>query len=256
MYQSYDAEEEIVYGPSSNISFLQEVIQLQDPEIGTTQPSQSTACPKERTIPDLLGFTVVQSPSLAHDVNPVSLPERRFADALFRCFWDYIHPVFPILHRPSFATMYDHLWQQDMPSAYHYKQTNDDVVFHAILNMVLALGCQRSEQIPSAQRNQFADSFYRRSHRLISIETLDFSSLQIVQLLLLRAIYLHYTTYADRCWNMVGVALRVAQGLGLHLEQTTSSKNQLKREMRRRVWHNCVALDRYLPCHPWAFMIH
>ncbi|KAI3573491.1 fungal-specific transcription factor domain-containing protein [Fusarium oxysporum f. sp. albedinis] len=244
MHQSHDAEEDIVYGPSSNISFLQEVIQLQDPEMDTAQPSQSTTCPKERTIPDLLGFTVVQSPSLAHSVDPVSLPERQFADALFRCFWDFIHPVFPILHRPSYATMYDHLWQQVMPSAYHYKQTNDDVVFHATLNMVLALGCQRSEQIPSAQRNQFADSFYRRSHRLISIETLDFSSLQIVQLLLLRAIYLHYTTYADRCWNMVGVALRVAQGLGLHLEQTAPSKNQLKREMRRRVWHNCVALDR------------
>lgn len=207
-------------------------------------------------MPDLLGFTVVQSPSLAHDVDPISLPDRHFTDALFSCFWDFIHPVFPILHRPSFVTAYEYLWQQVIPAAYHYKKTNDDIVFHATLNMVLALGCQRSDQIPSAQRNQFADSFYRRSHRLISIETLDFSSLQIVQLLLLRAIYLHYTTYADRCWNMVGVAMRVAQGLGLHLEQTVSSKNQLKREMRRRVWHNCVTLDRYLPWHLWTFIIH
>ncbi|EXL65366.1 hypothetical protein FOPG_18402 [Fusarium oxysporum f. sp. conglutinans race 2 54008] len=243
-HQSHDAAEETVYGPSSNISFLQEVIQLQDPEMDTTQSAQSSACPNERTMPDLLGFTEVQSPSLAHDVDLVSLPDRQLADTLFRCFWDFIHPVFPILHRPSIATMYGHLWEQSMPLTYRYKQTNDDVVFHAILNMVLALGCQRSDQIPSAQRNQFSDSFYRRSYRLVSIETLDFSSLQIVQLLLLRAIYLHYTTYADRCWNMVGVALRVAQGLGLHLEQTASSKNQLKREMRRRVWHNCVALDR------------
>ncbi|KAF5681232.1 hypothetical protein FHETE_21 [Fusarium heterosporum] len=140
--------------------------------------------------------------------------------------------------------MYDKLWQQSISPACSYKQTNDEVVFHATLNMVFALGCQRSEHISSAERIRFADSFYKRSQQLISIETLDFSSLQIVQLLLLRAIYLHYTKYADRCWNMVGVAVRVAQGLGLHLEQSSSSSNQLKREMRRRVWHNCIALDR------------
>jgi hypothetical protein len=256
MHQLHDAEEGTVYGPSSNISFLREVIELQAPEMDTEQPSQSTTCPEERTMPDLLGFTVVQSPSLAYNVDPISLPERQFTDALFYCFWDFIHPVFPILHRPSFITTYDHLWQQVMPSAHPCEKINDDVVFHATLNMVLALGCQRSEQIPSAQRNQFADSFYRRSHRLVSIETLDFSSLEIVQLLLLRAIYLHYTTYANRCWNMVGVALRVAQGLGLHLEQTSPSKNQLKREMRRRVWHNCITLDRYLLWDPCTFIIH
>ncbi|KAH8203214.1 hypothetical protein TruAng_002619 [Truncatella angustata] len=110
--------------------------------------------------------------------------------------------------------------------------------------MVLALGCQYIEHIPATQRSQFADSFYRRSQQLISVETLDFSSLQIVQLLLLRGLYLHYTNYADRCWNIIGVALRVAQGLGLHLEEAVAPKNQLNREMRRRVWHNCVALDR------------
>ncbi|RKK76945.1 hypothetical protein BFJ68_g17206 [Fusarium oxysporum] len=80
-HQSHDAAEETVYGPSSNISFLQEVIQLQDPEMDTTQSAQSSACPNERTMPDLLGFTEVQSPSLAHDVDLVSLPDLTFGAA-------------------------------------------------------------------------------------------------------------------------------------------------------------------------------
>ncbi|KAF5971920.1 hypothetical protein FBULB1_8970 [Fusarium bulbicola] len=244
LHRLHNAAEETVYGPSSNISFLQEVIQLQGPEMDTTQTAQSPACARERTMPDLLGFTEVQSASLAHVGDTVPLPDRQLADTLLGCFWDFIHPIFPILHRPSFSTMYDDLWKQNISPAHREKQTKDDVVFHAILNMALALGCQRSDQISSEQRHKISDSFYRRPYRLVSIETLDFSSLQIVQLLLLRAIYLHCTTYANRCWNMVGVALRVAQGLGLHLEQTALSKNQLQREMRRRVWHNCFALDR------------
>jgi hypothetical protein len=238
MSDSHGAEGEILHGPSSNISFLHEAIQNVIPQTDAKQPT------RERTVPDLLGFTIVKSTSLAHDVDFVS-PRDHLVPAILRSFFEFIHPVFPLLHWPSFTTMYNRLRRPNMATEHGSNRTRDDTVFHAILNMVLALGCQRSKDISPCQRNQFANSFYEQSHRLISIETLDFSSLEIVQLLLLRGIYLHYTTYADRCWNMIGVSLRVAQSLGLHLEQTDSSRSQLNREMRRRVWHTCITLDWY-----------
>jgi hypothetical protein len=238
MSDSHGAEGEILHGPSSNISFLHEAIQNVNPQTDAKQPT------RERTVPDLLGFTIVKSTSLAHDVDFVSPPDH-LVPAILRSFFEFIHPVFPLLHWPSFTTMYNRLRRPNMATEHGSNRTRDDTVFHAILNMVLALGCQRSKDISPCQRNQFANSFYEQSHRLISIETLDFSSLEIVQLLLLRGIYLHYTTYADRCWNMIGVSLRVAQSLGLHLEQTDSSRSQLNREMRRRVWHTCITLDWY-----------
>jgi len=78
------------------------------------------------------------------------------------------------------------------------------------------------------------------------LDDLGAPSLQIVQLLVLRGIFLLYTPDVDRCWNTVGAALRVAEALGLQSAGTTLATNQLDREMRRRVWHICVFLDWYM----------
>ncbi|KAG8354017.1 hypothetical protein FVEN_g8234 [Fusarium venenatum] len=237
MPHAYRKDEESFHGPSSNISFLQQTIQRANPDV------VAKSCTQEKTEQDLLGFELVRSPDSTHHLGPTSPPDH-LAPTLLRTFYDSIHPVFPLLHWPSFITMYNSLWRPNMTLDDCHHQTRDDLVFHAIFNMVLAIGCQRSKYALLPRRTQYADSFYKRSHRLISIETLDFASLEIVQLFLLRGIYLHYTSYANRCWNMVGVALRVAQSLGLNFERAESSKSQVEREMRRRAWHSCIALDR------------
>ncbi|OBT71809.1 hypothetical protein VF21_09376 [Pseudogymnoascus sp. 05NY08] len=75
------------------------------------------------------------------------------------------------------------------------------------------------------------------------MDALDTSSLQIVQLLILRGFYLLCTPHADRCWATVGVALRIAQAIGLQSAKPTAASTQFNREMRRRVWYNCFLLD-------------
>ena len=80
---------------------------------------------------------------------------------------------------------------------------------------------------------------------LLLFEVLDSTSLSLVQMLCLTGVYLQSTQHANRCWNSVGLAIRVAQSLGLHLNEVGGRKiPQLEREMRRRVWHTCVVLDR------------
>jgi hypothetical protein len=80
-------------------------------------------------------------------------------------------------------------------------------------------------------------------------------SLELVQTLLLTAQYLQSTQMWGMCWNLVGLAVRLAQGIGLHLNPSDSSKHSgaqssslLDEEMRRRVWGGCVTLDRYVYC--------
>ncbi|KXH28800.1 hypothetical protein CSIM01_03450, partial [Colletotrichum simmondsii] len=241
-----EADGDAVYGPSSNSSFLRLVTEAAGPRSSNTKsPEERAGQDAVEATPTVLGFAITTQPK-SPDIlpDPVMLPERWLADNLFRCFWDFVHPVFPILHRPSFTASYEAVWQpsQGRPPDRDYK----DIVFHATLSIVLALGCQRTDQVSVTEQVRLANRFYKQSCKLVSVDTLDHSSLQIVQLLLLRGVYLHYTQYADRCWNTVGVALRVAHGLGLHSrgDGPASSKSQLKREMRRRVWHCCLTLDR------------
>jgi len=104
----------------------------------------------------------------------------------------------------------------------------EDVVFHATLNIVLALGCQISKSLSLAQRQYQANEFYRRSQKLVSIETLDTFPLSVVQLLLLHSLYISYASMADRCWIMIGAAFRVAMALGLHTNQSGKAYSQLE----------------------------
>jgi hypothetical protein len=57
------------------------------------------------------------------------------------------------------------------------------------------------------------------------------------------ALLLHSTPFPSRCWNAVGMACRLAQGLGLHTESSRTSRPPLETEIRRRTWHGCVILD-------------
>lgn len=196
--------------------------------------------------PSPLAFLAPQPSSHSYDLTTIVLPTRSLGNSLLQCYWDFILPIFPLLHRPTFEAAYSRVWSNVGASfSAHVTGRIEDVLFHSILNMVFSLGSQANESFTQAQKEKLADEFYRRSQALISVETLDFSSLEVVQLLLLRGLYLLYTPHTDRCWNMVGLAIRVAQGLDLHdacLDET--GKGQLTREMRRRVWCNCVALDR------------
>ncbi|VUC32115.1 unnamed protein product [Clonostachys rosea] len=181
------------------------------------------------------------------DLDPVSLPTRRVADGLVKAFWEYLHPLLPILHKPTFMRSYRLIWMgEDETLSNHSVGNQDDPPFLSTLNIVFAISCQFSDQITTTRKRVVADTFYRRSRRIFADEFLDYPTLATVQLLLLTGVYLQSTVHANRCWNAVGSAIRTAQSLGLHHDRTGGAKNQLEREMERRVWHTCVFLDRQL----------
>ncbi|GAD92952.1 hypothetical protein NECHADRAFT_75561 [Paecilomyces variotii No. 5] len=172
-------------------------------------------------------------------------PPRQDADDFVRCFFEFVHPLFPVLHQPSFEAQYKSVW---LPGG-HSKlrdvvSVEEDCILLTTLNLVFALGCQYSSLVPRARRSSLADELYQQSRKHFVFEILDASSLPLVQLLLLKGIYLQSSRYPTRFWNVVGLAIRAAQSLGLHLD--IESGTQLSREMRRRVWHVCVCLDRLL----------
>lgn len=68
-------------------------------------------------------------------------------------------------------------------------------------------------------------------------------TLSVVQALLIMTLFLQSTPFAGRCWNSVGIACRLAQGLGLHTESSGGRRKPMETEIRRRVWHGCVVLD-------------
>ena len=177
------------------------------------------------------------------DVEALFLPPRRVADGFIEAYWAFVHPILPILHKPTFMKSYKTLWATG--EELHCDADSPlDAVFLSTLNIVLAIGCQSSDQVVSGQKHIISEKLYQRSRRFFMDEFLDSPTLSVVQLLLLTGIYLQSTKYANRCWNSIGSAIRTAQSIGLHLERRSDSRVQIQREMERRVWHTCVFLDR------------
>jgi hypothetical protein len=218
------------FGGSSTLSFME--------GIKAAISSSAQVSPTDTTTPPSLHPRPRRSQSAripVNDVDALVLPPRRTADHLVDLYFKYVHTLYPWLHEPSFRSQYESLWMTPGGTA-----TEDDPLFYCLLNLVLALGCQFSTLFESSIHS--GDTFFNRAKTLLGFSIFDVGTLQVVQALLLMGSYLQSTNRPNRCWNVLGMGIRVAQGLGLHIER--GGGDLVERETRRRAWWGCVLMDR------------
>ncbi|KAH7141321.1 fungal-specific transcription factor domain-containing protein [Dactylonectria estremocensis] len=187
-----------------------------------------------------------------------SVPLRAEADSLLDSYWAWVHSLYPFIHQTSFEKRYLTVWNsQNKSRSVHpspsetagcYDNLNDEL-FYCLLNIVFALGTLFNPSIDPLDRDRLSRPFFERSKALLDLDALAQGSLPLVQTLLLMGQYLQSTDMSSSCWNIVGLAIRVAQGIGLHHEPRGRGRqpvDQLDTEMRRRAWTGCVFLDRVL----------
>lgn len=192
------------------------------------------------------------------DTLCLDMPLRRQADAFVEMFFNRQNRMFPILHQSTFRRQYEWIWDsQSQPP----NQERDCFGFcthqsrlrllPALLNTVFAFGALFAFQDPE-QGLIKADEFFAKAKRVDLMEMLDDDiGLEPVQLGLLMSLYLENTERFSKCWNTLGLSIRMAQNKGLHLDAADAhargyfgnATSQLEREMRVRVWYACVLLD-------------
>ncbi|OQV09315.1 hypothetical protein CLAIMM_13449 [Cladophialophora immunda] len=241
------------YGSSSTVAFVDSVIQTaeQSDQNGVEvnliqQPDSLSNCRPTKV------FRTTNDGTIGLNEGGLVLPGKRLANSLIECFWDVVHPLFPVLHKSSFLEAYDALWvRHTTPANSEGGQEDEDSNSYCMVNIVMALGAQFNKDFSPVQRARASDDFFQRARRLLALDALDASSFAAVQTLVLTGIYLQSTNHAAQCWNVVGLAIRAAQGLGLHLNEGPSSTPtqdwagaDVGRQMRLRVWGCCLTLDR------------
>ena len=237
-------DDNCLYGESSTIAFVRHVAQanrVDNTKTLTSDREDASVCDSAEV--DSSAILLPLDLSLGKNENHAALPLRRSADNYLHCFWEFVHPLFPVVHKTSFDAKYVKLWLPDDTQT----SSVEELIFVSTLNLLFALGCQFSNQVPPNEKASVAEAFYKRSRRVLLYDILGSTSVSVVQWLLLSGIYLQSTSHASHCWNSIGLAIRLAQSLGLHLEHSDRKVgNQINREMKRRIWHTCVVLDRYV----------
>ena len=168
------------------------------------------------------------------------LPPRKQADHLASLYWQHLDPLEPLLDKNHFYQSYQLLFDGNELDC-------DQRVFVCTLNAIFALSTQVQEFIPAEQRTEASRTFFHRGWSLLRPQNTlwEAGSTETVQCLLLLARYLQGTRNLQTTWMVVGVAVRMAQGLGLHLPHASPGPpfhdNQ---KIARQVWQCCVSIDR------------
>ena len=210
--------------PSANVPDSDGIPVFEGPNDSTSYGSVSmVAFQRYITSPDSRQRLSALKPVTAQTNGPrpsrsmALLPRRSTADNFVYCFFEYYHPVFPALYRPDFEKQYERFWEPSSEVEDQAKPTEqDEAAFAATLNLVFAIGSRISPSIDDSEKRSVSEDFYRRSRALYPYDLLTASSFPVVQMLLLMACYLQATQHSAECWNSLGVAIRVAQSLGLH----------------------------------------
>ncbi|KAH1551910.1 hypothetical protein KXX59_007630 [Aspergillus fumigatus] len=167
------------------------------------------------------------------------LPSRKTADSLANAYWELVYPLYPFLNRAAFNKGYEAIWTG--------LDTDNENVLVCTTNVIFALGSQVSSIIEPEQRQETAQLYYNRSQSLVDSHFHDRQSIDVVSLYLLMGIYLQSVGSPQRCWMVVGHAIRLAQSLGLHRPDCNfAGGSSRERETACRIWHGCILMDRVL----------
>lgn len=145
------------------------------------------------------------------------------------------------LHFQAFAPLIE---EQSFRETYMMGHRKDDH-WLALLNIVLALGSVAASK-PDDQTHQ---TYFLRCKSHLSLSSLGSSHLETIQTLgLLGGWYCHYISQPNLAYSLMGAALRMAAGLGLHKEfaesrQLPSPSKLASMDLKRRVWWSLFCMD-------------
>ncbi|KAF5535207.1 transcriptional regulatory [Fusarium phyllophilum] len=228
--------------PNSASRSMVNVINTPDAQLDERQAS-------DNTVPTRLTHGLTEKTLSGKDLSATQ--EAFFLDL----FWDSWHCCYQLLDEEEFKAHYKSLWNEPVSN------TRKD---SPLVDIVLALCMQFGVTSLPRQSGYKADIncrdaavagrwLYQRCQRLISCD-LERPTLEKFRCQLWSAIYLANASYQNMAQNMLGVAVRAAYTLGLHIEPENDLPTK-EREARKRAWcvmfmfetRSCIRLGR-----PWV----
>ncbi|KAF9372483.1 hypothetical protein CPB97_001222 [Podila verticillata] len=172
--------------------------------------------------------------SLSDMKDTTEMPSKEVMDHLLTVYFQHIHPVLPMLHH---QTLSDQIRSQELPPSH---------LLFAILGLASRFSENNTFRVPQPGYDRPPCTlFYEKAKHLFK-EEYDNSQIGTVQALLLMAVQQMGFCESQRAWLYVGMAIRMAQDLGLNkdLPEHEQVRNRLTSELRKRTWWSCYVVER------------
>ncbi|KAF2740060.1 hypothetical protein EJ04DRAFT_531172 [Polyplosphaeria fusca] len=223
-----------------------ESTKLPSAERATTETRPSLGFGRIEQVASFSFYRDVDDVDFDHDIDVNELPPPDVAERLLGCYMSTVHSSFPILPRKSFElNLRKYLQAVRAGTAPRLNEK-----WRSILNLVFAIGAKHSHLVKASWRGDEHDHLaYQVRARALGFNGNVLASppdLPLIQVAGLLAFYYLSTGQVSRAWVMVGMAIRFAFALGLHVRNEDPSASPAKREILSRIWWSLYALERLL----------
>ncbi|OAA63726.1 Transcription factor [Niveomyces insectorum RCEF 264] len=157
-------------------------------------------------------------------------------------YFSTIHIAYPFIPRALFMKTYENYLASG-------KKERCGDAWLATLYIIFAIGAYYGS-VSGSTGDLLHEQYYHHALALSNVDTLE-RSLDEVSFLLAQCFYLLAVCRTDKCWTTLGLAVRIAQSIGLHVDIEPpqpggGGQARPKAEARRRVWYSIYVLDRLL----------
>ncbi|OAP58854.1 hypothetical protein AYL99_06151 [Fonsecaea erecta] len=217
------ANPEIFMGGYSGISFTQLILNAMNGADSNKLEAESLSSPRD-------------PPCFSTPADLYALPPN--CRELINLFFDFHYELSPIFHAPTLLSQIDQVIAGDTAYRSEHRYTL------AIMNMLFAIAASHHRHRADASISS-TRGYYDIAMALVGPTLLFDWKVEKVQILLLGARYLQSSSSPSECWNVLGLAIRIAYGLELH-RAPGKEFDCIMRETRKRVWYACYGLDQVL----------
>jgi hypothetical protein len=219
------------YGPSSGnafvgrmASFLSSVL-AQDVNIQSLCPTTNVA------------WSVTESPN-----NPgfSGFPKRQ-EEGFLNLFWQTYHCLIPVVCKEDLKSEFKLLWSIIPNGGFRQRSSLIDIVLALCIQFGRCF-IQGPSDVIDDQDTIYTSVWYYRRCQAALLEKWESPSITSVQCYLLSVVYLQNGVFMNIAYSTLGVAIRMGQTLGLHLE-SPNSVSLRDRELRKRIWWSLYMLD-------------
>lgn len=178
------------------------------------------------------------------NVDVFEMPTPETAEKLFTCFMDTVQDSFPTIRKKIFIEQFETYYasvKDGKPNRLPHK-------WRSILNLVFAIGARFSHLVRAEWQGDERDHlvYYTRARctGFTPDSVLAHPDLQQIQIASLLAFYYLSIGQISRSWIIIGIALRYAYALGLHVRNEDPATSSTAKEVRVRVWWALYSLER------------
>ncbi|KAF5385325.1 hypothetical protein D9615_001196 [Tricholomella constricta] len=196
-----------------------------------------------------------------HNFN-IPLPPVHVQDRLLDLYFNYVHPMFPVLHKTRFLTEYNFRKQNGpnaRPMSPEYapgspRPDPSQEITPLLLVSIFAITARFCDgEVPPPSRGKMweAGCNYLDSARTILTKVFHESRPSTVQSLLLLGYREFGIGSMEQAWLFIGMAIRMAMDLGLNCNSSTwkihghDLFSPVEIQTRCQIWWTCCIADRY-----------